>query len=369
MDADDPMPPSYYNHNLYIQWDFSEVDLIEVFTSFAASQGMQNRAGGHVARNVCVSNGLAFNNMAGWREGEERPGLFGNFLLNVVTQAGYPLSKSFQGAISRGVDSAGYNDSWLGNLFVNHIDPNNPAELERYGEGADHALKVNQEHPPVYNDSKIIWGKERVNVTPEDLEIARRTTIQIFAEKTMGRKVTVREFCDWLSTRPAKQRVKIVTQCWGFFQEAFGNVGPERTANTSLTFAPDVRSDGFRWDNEANWSTGDLPMDGDSVHAAGLYTTFQMRIMVATKPIDLRKGHDGLAALVSSVLRKDPFTGSVFVFRSRRADRLKLLYWDGTGLVTACKRLEDARFAWPAIKDGVMALNHAQFKALLAGLD
>ncbi|WP_265502584.1 IS66 family insertion sequence element accessory protein TnpB [Paracoccus beibuensis] len=94
-----------------------------------------------------------------------------------------------------------------------------------------------------------------------------------------------------------------------------------------------------------------------------------MRILVATKPIDLRKGHDGLAALVSSVLRKDPFTGSVFVFRSRRADRLKLLYWDGTGLVTACKRLEDARFAWPAINDGIMALNHAQFKALLAGLD
>ena len=58
-----------------------------------------------------------------------------------------------------------------------------------------------------------------------------------------------------------------------------------------------------------------------------------MRILVATKPIDFRKGHDGLASLVSSMLRKDPFTGMVFVFRSRRADRLKLLYWDGTGLV------------------------------------
>lgn len=57
--------------------------------------------------------------------------------------------------------------------------------------------------------------------------------------------------------------------------------------------------------------------------------------MVATKSIDFRKGHDGLAALVSSVLRENPFTGTVFVFRSRRADRLKLLYWDGTGLVMA----------------------------------
>ena len=94
-----------------------------------------------------------------------------------------------------------------------------------------------------------------------------------------------------------------------------------------------------------------------------------VRVLVAAKPIDFRKGHDGLAALVSSVLHQDPFTGTVVVFRSRRADRLKLLYWDGTGLVMAYKRLEDATFTWPAIKDGVMMLNHAQFEALFAGLD
>ena len=78
----------------------------------------------------------------------------------------------------------------------------------------------------------------------------------------------------------------------------------------------------------------------------------------------LRKGHDGLAALVKNELHKDPFTGTVFVFRSRRADRLKLLYWDGTGLVMAYKRLEEHTFTWPAIKDGVMSLGHAQFEAL-----
>ena len=95
----------------------------------------------------------------------------------------------------------------------------------------------------------------------------------------------------------------------------------------------------------------------------------RVRIVVATKPVDFRKGHDGLAALVKNELRKEPFTGTVFVFRAKRADRLKLLYWDGTGLVMAYKRLEDATFTWPAIKDGVMALNHAQFEALFSGLD
>ena len=109
----------------------------------------------------------------------------------------------------------------------------------------------------------------------------------------------------------------------------------------------------------------------------------KVRIMVATRPVDFRKGHDGLAALVQSVLKEDPFTGTVFVFRAKRADRLKILFWDdeedqetvrGTvsptnGLVMAYKRLEEATFTWPAIRDGVMTLNRAQFEALFAGLD
>ena len=94
-----------------------------------------------------------------------------------------------------------------------------------------------------------------------------------------------------------------------------------------------------------------------------------MRILVATLPVDFRKGHDGLTAMVQTGRGKDPFTGTVFVFRAKRADRLKLLYWDGTGLVMAYKRLEETTFTWPAIKDGMMALNHAQFEALFAGLD
>ncbi|NCU20984.1 transposase [Candidatus Falkowbacteria bacterium] len=100
-----------------------------------------------------------------------------------------------------------------------------------------------------------------------------------------------------------------------------------------------------------------------------IFPSNRVRIMVATQSIDFRKGHDSLAALVKNALRKDPFTGTVFVFRARKADRLKLLYWDGTGLVMAYKRLEQHSFTWPAVKDGVMMLSHAQFEALFAGLD
>ena len=77
-----------------------------------------------------------------------------------------------------------------------------------------------------------------------------------------------------------------------------------------------------------------------------------VRVLIATRPVDFRRGADGLAATVQSVLRQDPFSGTVFVFRSKRADRVKLLVYDGTGLVLIWKRLEGAKFKWPAISDG-----------------
>ena len=94
-----------------------------------------------------------------------------------------------------------------------------------------------------------------------------------------------------------------------------------------------------------------------------------VRVLVATKPVDFRKGHDGLASLVQSHLRQKPFDGAVYVFRAKRADRIKLLYWDGSGLVMAYKRLEQNQFKWPRVRDGVMRLDPAQFEALFAGLD
>jgi transposase len=94
-----------------------------------------------------------------------------------------------------------------------------------------------------------------------------------------------------------------------------------------------------------------------------------VRVLVATKPVDFRKGLDGLAALVQEHLRLDPYAGTVFVFRAKRADRIKLLVWDGSGLVLVYKRLESSRYQWPKIDDGVMRLSPAQLSALLEGLD
>ena len=93
-----------------------------------------------------------------------------------------------------------------------------------------------------------------------------------------------------------------------------------------------------------------------------------IRVLMATKPVDFRKGMDGLAALVKEQLRTDPFSGVIFCFRSKRADRVKLIFWDGTGLCLFAKRLE-GKFRWPRIEDGVMRLSAAQLAALVEGLD
>ena len=91
--------------------------------------------------------------------------------------------------------------------------------------------------------------------------------------------------------------------------------------------------------------------------------------MLATRPIDFRKGMDGLALVVRESLGSDPFSGTVFAFRSKRADRLKLLFFDGTGVVLVAKRLEAGTFRWPKPGDAAIQLTAAEMAALFDGLD
>jgi len=93
------------------------------------------------------------------------------------------------------------------------------------------------------------------------------------------------------------------------------------------------------------------------------------RVYLACQPISMRKGFDGLAAEVSNILKADPFSGSLFIFRSKRGDYLKVLYWDGSGLCLYAKRLEQGRFVWPSIVDARLKLTPAQMSLLIEGID
>ena len=91
-----------------------------------------------------------------------------------------------------------------------------------------------------------------------------------------------------------------------------------------------------------------------------------VRVLLATKPVDFRRGGHALAA---EVLGEDPFSGVVIVFRSKRGDKLKILHWDTSGLVLVWKQLEGSAFRWPGITDGTVRLSAVQFAALFSGLD
>ncbi|OWO92015.1 hypothetical protein B5E41_24040 [Rhizobium esperanzae] len=76
-----------------------------------------------------------------------------------------------------------------------------------------------------------------------------------------------------------------------------------------------------------------------------------------------------LAALVKAQMDADPFSGTIYVFRAKRTDRIKLIFWDGSGVCLVAKRIEDGEFHWPRMQDGAMHLTAAQFSALFEGLD
>jgi len=96
-----------------------------------------------------------------------------------------------------------------------------------------------------------------------------------------------------------------------------------------------------------------------------------VKVHVAFGYIDMRKGINGLAMLVQGVLRQDPFSGHLFVFRGRKANLIKIVFWDGTGLCLFTKRLEHGVFLWPSNVDpgGTLMLNPAQLSMLIDGVD
>jgi transposase len=93
------------------------------------------------------------------------------------------------------------------------------------------------------------------------------------------------------------------------------------------------------------------------------------QIWIAAGVTDLRRGFDGLSAIAQTALEQNPFSGHVFVFRGRRGDLIKLLWWDGDGLCLFAKRLERGRFVWPQAENGSVSLTKAQLSMLLEGID
>jgi transposase len=84
---------------------------------------------------------------------------------------------------------------------------------------------------------------------------------------------------------------------------------------------------------------------------------------------DLRRGFDALSAQIQNVLNENPFSGEIYIFRGRRGDKIKILWYSNDGLCLFYKRLSDGKFVWPSAKDGTISLSPAQMLMLLEGID
>ena len=93
------------------------------------------------------------------------------------------------------------------------------------------------------------------------------------------------------------------------------------------------------------------------------------KIWIAAGTTDMRRGFTGLSAIAQTALDQNPFTGHIFVFRGKRSDLIKVLWFDGDGLCLFAKRLERGRFVWPQAESGTVSLTRAQLSMLLEGID
>jgi len=172
--------------------------------------------------------------------------------------------------------------------------------------------------------------------------------------------------------------------CRRTFSEADKRRIVEETARPGASLSEVARHYGiaarvlFRWKQEPD--AGGTAVRGSRDHGrdpanrgACIMTLLPpgVKVHLAFGFIDMRKGIDGLAMLVQGVLRQDPFSGHLFLFRGRKANLIKIVFWDGTGLCLFTKRLEHGVFLWPSNVEpgGTLMLNSSQLSMLIDGID
>ncbi|VDS10790.1 Hemolysin, plasmid [Paracoccus haematequi] len=276
--ASSPMPPSMYNHNIYLQSDNYDVSLVDNIIMRGASFGAQVRSGGFIEDNAFIDNNAAVNFFGGGKNAAGES--LGNYTLmngNIITSAGHKRVSLQEGALSFGIDDFGKQTSLIENIIAHMADPANAAEIAEKTV-THHALSTSDTR---FFDDTIVyrWAARQSNSLDNNTEgrdVVRmdKTTIQQFASQLLGKEgATIADLAALLRAQAHGQLDAVVDAdlIIAFFREGFGLDVSARTGSEMLVFTPDERSDGIRWDNRLNWSTDDLPgtRDGDSVDLTG----------------------------------------------------------------------------------------------------
>ncbi len=282
MSVEQGQPPSFYSHNVYLQYDNSDVTFRDNITMRGASFGVQVRSGGFIEDNMILDNNAGLNFLGGDYKDK---GPIGDYTLadgNVITSGQHLTVASKQGATALGIENSGQLSTLIDNIVAHVADPNNPTELaakpiEQSG--------LKHETDPYYDDTIVYnWiGAKRydnpeksqdANVDGLDKTVLDQTTIQLFAAELLGDEdATIADLADFLRAQADGRLDEVVDAdlVIAYFQKGFGLDVDIRGEAETLRFVPNDLGDGVRWDNRLNWNTEDLPgtQDGDSVDLGG----------------------------------------------------------------------------------------------------
>lgn len=279
-------PPSIFNHNMYLNYENSDVTLRDNILMRGASFGAQVRSGGMIEDNLFLDSNVAVNFLGGADDG--KAGL-GNYTLiqgNVITSGGHrDVSVGPRGGLTMGMENGGRMSTLLDNIITHLADPNNPAELAEKPVTHNPLL---DKHGAFYNDTIIHnWvgannpgdARREEGTAGLDKVVLGETTIQNFTARLLGKETaTIADLATYLRAQAAGKLdghvdADIIN---AFFREGFDLDTTLRAEAQTLRFIPNDLGDGIRWDNRLNWSTGDLPgtQDGDSVDLGGNHVQF-----------------------------------------------------------------------------------------------
>jgi hypothetical protein len=273
--------PQMFNHNIYIDWDTTDVTLRDNIIMRGASFGAHVRGGGFIEDNLFLDNNVAVDFLGG---DYQNAGPVGNFTLmadNVITSGGY---KQSVGAIASGIRSnEGEQSSLVDNIVAHLADPNNPDEqaAKLYGE-----IGLQNVNTPFYDDTiihnwlgSVAYGETGVNTDGLNTGVLDATTIQLFTQQLLGDpNAGISDLAEHLRAQADGQLNDVVDAdlIIAYFQAGFGLSVEDRITPETIRFAPDALGDGIRWDNRLNWQTDDLPgtIAGDSVDLAGNWVNY-----------------------------------------------------------------------------------------------
>ncbi|SEU03473.1 hypothetical protein [Paracoccus homiensis] len=274
MSLEGPQPPSQYSHGFYIADNDRHLTARYNILTENSSFGGMYRCGGFVHDNLYIDNNIPCTDLGSDYKGRGFIGQYSLHLDNLATSSAYKRVAAKIGAYNWGFRFEGKQISRVGNIICHLSDPNDPADIAAKPE-KNYGVLYPGEPEHYYDDTiEYRWGVNNRNIEGKDTAVLDQTTIQNYARDELGlNPPTIREFSLYCLGRDTQAIAQDVNR---YFKQGFGVYAAPRSASASVTFRPDDRGEGFRWDNRLNWTTTDLPgvEYRDSVDLDGQYVKF-----------------------------------------------------------------------------------------------